>query len=73
MKTIRTSEEFCNNYSDISKLCHTSAEPVYITRNGKVDLVAMSIEMCEKLTGRAAPTEEPCAENDCTKNEGTPR
>lgn len=36
------------NTNEISELCHASAEPVYITKNGYGDLVIMSIEAYEK-------------------------
>ena len=49
---IKSSEELRNNYDAISNLCHTSNEPVYITCNGKNDLVVLSIEIYENLVGR---------------------
>ena len=36
------------NTSDISSLCHSTDEPVYITKNGYGDMVIMSIEAYEK-------------------------
>jgi PHD/YefM family antitoxin component YafN of YafNO toxin-antitoxin module len=36
------------NTSEISALCHSSSEPVYITKNGYGDMVIMSIEEYEK-------------------------
>jgi plasmid stabilization system protein ParE len=33
---------------EISKICHKEGEPVYITKNGKGDLVVMSITRYEK-------------------------
>ena len=32
------------NYNDISELCKRTGEPVYLTKNGKGDLVVMDIE-----------------------------
>ncbi|MFM9279270.1 type II toxin-antitoxin system Phd/YefM family antitoxin [Paenibacillus jiagnxiensis] len=32
------------NYNEIADLCKTSGEPVYLTKNGKGDLVVMDIE-----------------------------
>ncbi len=52
MPTIKSSAELRNSYNEISALCHTYPEPVYITRNGKGDLAVMSIEACETLVGR---------------------
>ena len=37
------------NTSDISTLCHSTDEPVYITKNGYGDMVVMSMEAFEKL------------------------
>lgn len=36
------------NTSDISALCHSTDEPVYITKNGYGDMVIMSMEAYEK-------------------------
>ena len=36
----------------ISRLCHTAAEPVFITKNGKQDLVIMSNEEFERRCTR---------------------
>ncbi len=36
------------NTSDISTLCHSTDEPVYITKNGYGDMVIMSMETYEK-------------------------
>lgn len=35
------------NTTEISDLCHNSAEPIYITKNGYGDMVIMSIETYE--------------------------
>ena len=40
------------NTTEISELCHTKKEPIFITKNGKGDLAVMSIETYEKLVGR---------------------
>ncbi len=52
MPTIKSSTDLRNNYNEISTLCHTYPEPVFITKNGRGDLAVMSIETYEKLTGR---------------------
>ena len=49
---IRSSADLRTNYNDISTFCHTYAEPVFITKNGKGDLAVMSIETYEELAGR---------------------
>lgn len=36
------------NTNEISELCHTQSEPIFITKNGYGDLVVMSIETYEK-------------------------
>ena len=36
------------NTSNISEICHTTDEPVYITKNGYGDMVIMSIEFIKK-------------------------
>jgi len=52
MPTIKSSVDFKNNYNEISALCHEYAEPVFITKNGIGDVVVMSIETYESLSGR---------------------
>ncbi|MCI9129866.1 MAG: type II toxin-antitoxin system Phd/YefM family antitoxin [Eggerthellaceae bacterium] len=52
MPTIRTASDLQRNISEIYELCENSPEPVYITRNGKADLVVMnarSYEIHEQL------------------------
>ena len=46
---IKASASLRNNYTEISKQCHETGEPIYITKNGEGDLVVMSIEKYEKL------------------------
>ena len=36
------------NTSEISAMCHSSNEPVFITKNGYGDMVVMSMETYEK-------------------------
>lgn len=48
MAIIRPSVDLRNNYNEISKICHETQEPVYITRNGTSDLVVLSNEAYEK-------------------------
>lgn len=52
MPTIRPSADLRNCYNEISTFCHDSAEPVFITKNGKGDLAVMSIEAYEAMTSR---------------------
>ncbi len=53
MPTIRPSADLRNSYNEISEFCHTYSEPVFITKNGKGDLAVMSIDMYERLSGKA--------------------
>ena len=52
MPLIRPSADLRNNYDEISELCHEYDEPVFITENGTGDLVVMSIETYELLSGK---------------------
>ena len=52
MPIIRPSTDLRNKYNEISDLCHSSMEPIFITRNGTGDLAVMSIEALDKITGR---------------------
>jgi len=44
MITIKPSAAIRKNYNDISKLCKTTGEPVFLTKNGEGDLVVMDME-----------------------------
>lgn len=44
---IKASASIRQNYAEISKLCKTTKEPVYLTKNGEGDLVVMDIEAFE--------------------------
>ena len=52
MPIIRPSTDLRNKYNEISDICHSNMEPVFITRNGTGDLAVMSIEALDKITGR---------------------
>ena len=45
---IRPISDLRNKFSDISRVIHESNEPVYLTRNGRGDMVVMSLEAYEK-------------------------
>lgn len=45
---IKSSTSLRNQYNEISELCKSTGEPVYLTKNGEGDLVVMSIETYEK-------------------------
>ena len=41
------------NTTEISKKCHETQEPIFITKNGYGDMVVMSIETYEKKLAKA--------------------
>ncbi len=47
MPQIRPVSDLRNNFADISKTVHETAEPVFLTKNGYGDMVVMSIETYE--------------------------
>ena len=49
MPVIRSISDLRNRALEISELCHTEEQPVFITRNGKGDLVVMSQAHYERL------------------------
>ena len=48
MPLIRPSADLRNNYNEISKICHQTQKPIYITKNGYNDLVLLSTEAFEQ-------------------------
>lgn len=58
MALIRPCADLRNNYNEISKICHETNEPMYITRNGTNDLVVLSDEAYENLTKDLQETTE---------------
>ena len=49
MKLIRPVSDLRNNFADISKTVHETAQPVFLTKNGYGDMVVMSMEALESL------------------------
>jgi len=45
---IRPVSDLRNKFKDISKTVHESNEPVYLTKNGRGDMVVMSIDAYEQ-------------------------
>lgn len=58
MAVIRPSADLRNNYSEISKICHQTKQPIYITKNGYNDLVLLSNEAYEDLVNGHLTEEE---------------
>ena len=52
MPTIRPISDLRNKAREISKLCHESGDPVFITKNGEGDLVVMSLAAYERDQAR---------------------
>lgn len=67
MPNIRPISDLRNNANDISEFCHSTREPVFITKNGVGDMVVMSLETYEHqqslihLYARLAEAEEEIA------------
>lgn len=49
MPIIRPVSDLRNNFNEISDLCHQDNEPVFITRDGKDDIVIMSHTHYERI------------------------
>ena len=49
MAIIRPSADLRNHYKEISELCKTTNEPVYITVNGREDTVLVSADLLDEL------------------------
>ncbi len=52
MPSILPISDLRNNFNTVSDICHKNAEPVYITKNGKGDLVVMSLAYYEQLESK---------------------
>jgi prevent-host-death family protein len=49
MRHIRPISDLRNNFTEISKIVHETAEPVFLTKNGYGEMVVMSFEAYERL------------------------
>ena len=49
MNMIRPVSDLRNNFDDISKIVHETAQPVFLTKNGYGDMVVLSMEAFENL------------------------
>ena len=48
MPLMKSASELQRNISSVYELCHSTREPVYITRNGEADLVVMDARAFEE-------------------------
>ena len=56
MALIRPCADLRNKYNEISKICHETKQPMYITKNGTNDLVILSDEAYEEMTKKYEET-----------------
>jgi prevent-host-death family protein len=49
MPVIKPISDLRNRAKELSRLCHDSGEPIFITRNGQGDMVLMSLAAYERL------------------------
>ena len=49
MNMIRPVADLRNNFAEISKTVHETAQPVFLTKNGYGDMVVLSMEAFENL------------------------
>ena len=49
MNMIRPVSDLRNNFADISRAVHETAQPVFLTKNGYGDMVVLSMEAFENL------------------------
>jgi len=49
MKMIRPVSDLRNNFAEISRTVHETAQPVFLTRNGYGDMVVLSMEAFENM------------------------
>lgn len=49
MNIIRPVSDLRNNFADISRTVHETAQPVFLTKNGYGDMVILSMEAFENL------------------------
>lgn len=57
MPTTITCTDLRDNYNEISRICHETKEPVYITKNGENDLVILSNEAYEEYDKKMSECE----------------
>ena len=52
MPIIRPISDLRNNFAEISEQCHKEGLPIFITKNGKGDLVVMSLAKYEQIEAK---------------------
>lgn len=52
MTVIKPISDLRNKARELSRMCHESGEPIYITKNGEGDMVLMSLAAYERLEAR---------------------
>ena len=52
MPVIRPISDLRNHAHELSELCHDSGEPIFLTKNGRGDMVLMSLAAYEVLQAR---------------------
>jgi len=52
MPTIKPISDLRNRAKELSRLCHDSGQPIFITKNGEGDMVLMSLATYERLEGQ---------------------
>lgn len=58
MALIRPCADLRNKYNEISKICHETKEPMYITKNGANDLVILSDEAFADMVQNTKESDE---------------
>lgn len=54
MPIIISGADLRNRYVEVSKKCHETNEPIFVTKNGKGDVVVLSIESYDRLISVAS-------------------
>ena len=54
MPIIISGADLRNRYAEVSKKCHETNEPIFVTKNGKGDVVVLSIESYDRLISVAS-------------------
>ena len=58
MKIVRPVSDLQNHLDEISKIAHETGQPVFLTKDGHVDIVLMSMEAYEKKLKEYAREQE---------------